>query len=207
MVLSLPVLPPNVEFPDTPDRSGVLIRDAVFNLLSPLSPDVYLTARKIGMPPLQPDQLPALSVFILGEDGPALGQPNMGIIKYRTDTTIAISVTRGFSDPIYLQGGLETDVQFIKDTLLTNAQFTRRWYGALFESIPSYKSRYVYATEGEAYFGELRLEMVFRFPEVFVPDIEDELKEIDVTVEFGENTGVDLRANYYLWLQQNGISS
>src|ERR1700676_4705677 len=110
-----------------------------------------------------------MSVFLLAEDAPPLGLPNMGPIAYKNDTTIAISVARGFEDPIYLQGGLEQDVRFIKDTLLRNAQFTRRWYEALFESIPFYKVRWIYSPDGEAYFGELRLEMVFRFPEVFVP--------------------------------------
>lgn len=193
------------QFPGPPARAGVLIRDAVFNFFSPLSPSVYKLARKVGMPTLQPDQLPAISVFELAEDAPPLGLPNMGPIAYKNDTTIAISVARGFEDPIYLQGGLEQDVQFIKTTLLTNAQFTRRWYGALFESIPSYRVRWVYGAEGEAYFGELRLEMVFRFPEPFVPEITDTLQEVDVEIDYGTNTGVDIRAKYLLWQQQNGV--
>jgi len=198
--------PLNRVWPDPPPRSGELVRDAVYDLLLPLK-GPFVTVRKVPMPTLLPDQLPAISVFLMAEDAPALGLPNMGIIKYTNDTTLGISVTRGFDDPIYLQGGLESDSQFIKNALLTNAQFTRRWYGALFESIPSYRQRYLYMSEGEAYFAELRLEMVFRFPEVYVPDIEDELKEIAVTVEYGEDTGVDIRAQYFLMQQQNGYTS
>jgi len=56
----------------------------------------------------------------------------------------------------------------------------------------------VYSTDGEAYFAELRIEMVFRFPEVFVPPITDLLKEVDVEVDYGNNTGVDIRARYLL---------
>lgn len=198
--------PPGRQFPPAPARSGVLVRDAVFNMLSPLSPSIYLTARKVGMPTLQPDQLPALSVFELGEDAPSLGLPNMGPIDFKNDTTIAISVARGFEDPIYLQGGLEQDVAFVKNLLLTTATFTRRWYGALFESIPSYKVRWVYAAEGEAYFGELRLEMVFRFPEVFVPAITDTLSEVDVNVAYDPASGLNLKAKYELWQRNNGVT-
>ena len=205
MVLQPNPPPLNRVWPDPPPRSGELVRDAVYDLLLPLKPP-FVTIRKVPMPTLLPDQLPAISVFMMAEDAPALGLPNMGIIKYTNDTTIGISVTRGFDDPIYLQGGLESDSQFFKKTLLTNPQFTRRWYGALFESIPSYRQRYLYMSEGEAYFAELRLEMVFRFPEVFVPDIEDELKEIAVTVEYGEDTGVDIRAQYFLMQQQKGLT-
>ena len=182
-------------------KTLVLINDP------PYGTERVYNALRLAHALLKRDPAMELSVFLMAEDAPALGLPNMGIIKYTNDTTLGISVTRGFDDPIYLQGGLESDSQFIKNALLTNAQFTRRWYGALFESIPSYRQRYLYMSEGEAYFAELRLEMVFRFPEVYVPDIEDELKEIAVTVEYGEDTGVDIRAQYFLMQQQNGYTS
>jgi hypothetical protein len=191
--------------PSAPDRSEALVRDTVFNLLSPLSPSVFKTMRKVGMPSLQTTDLPALSVFTLGSTAPSLGVPNNEIpIAFKNDTTVAISVARGFEDPVYLQGGLEHDLAFIKNTLLTNAQFTRRWPGALFESIPSYRTKWIYADQGETYFGELQLEMVFRFPESFVPTITDELKEIDVRVLHGHHTGVDIEARYFLWQKQQG---
>jgi len=198
--------PPGRQWPSPPARSGVAIRDAVYNFFLPMQPSVYKTVRKVPMPTLLPTDLPALSVFELSEDAPALGLPNMGYISYKNDTTIGISVSRGFEDTIYLQGGLEYDVQFIKNTLLTNAKFTRRWLGALFESIPLYRTRYIYAAEGETYFGELRLEMTFRFPEAYTPSITDTLDEIDVTVDYDQASGLNLSAKYVLWLKQNGVT-
>jgi hypothetical protein len=198
--------PPGRNWPTPPARSGVAIRDAVFNFFLPLRPSMFATLRKVPMPSLQPNQLPGISVYELAEDAPSLGLPNMGPTAYKNDTTIGISVCRGFEDPIYLQGGLESDVQFIKTMLLTNAQFTRRWYGALFESVPSYRTRYVYATEGEAYFGELRLEMTFRFPESFPVEVTDTLQEIDLTIDYDSQSGIDIRAKYALWLQQCGVT-
>lgn len=198
--------PTGRNWPVPPVRSGLAIRDAVYNFFKPLTPSMFVTLRKVPMPTLQPEQLPALSIYDLAEDAPSLGLPNMGPIEYKNDTTIGMSVCRGFSDPIYLQGGLEADVQFLKNSLLTNANFTRRWSGALFESIPSYRTRYIYTDEGEAYLAELRLEMVFRFPESFVPTITDTLQEIDVTVDYGENTGINIMARYVLWLKQCGIT-
>jgi hypothetical protein len=196
--------PPGRKFPEPPVRSAIAIRDAVFSFFSPLVPHAFLTARKVGMPTLNPDELPNISIYTLAEDAPALGLPNMGIIKYRNDMTLAISVTRGFSDPVYLQGGLESDVQFIKNTLLTDADFTRRWYGALFESIPSFRTRYVFTDGGEAYFAELRLEMVFRFSEVYTPVITDEFRELDVKVKHGHDSGINLEARYFLYMKERG---
>lgn len=197
------------KYPDAPDRSSIHVRDALLNFIKPLSPSVFKTIRQVVMPPLNADELPAISVIIMAEDGNSLGLPNMGPIEYRTDAAIGIQVTRGFDDPIYLQGGLEQDVAFLKNLFLTDAQFTRRWYGALFESIPSFRVRWVYPTDGEAYFGEMRLELVFRFPEVFVPTITDTLDEIDVRLRINQfdQTGIDITAKYFLWQEQRGYGN
>jgi hypothetical protein len=188
----------------TPVRSGVAVRDSVAALLRPLSPSVYKTFRLVGQPAVQPGDLPVLSIFILREEAGSRGDYNTVIpVAFTNDATIGISVARGFDDPDYLRGAVEDDIQFIKNTLLTNAQFTRRWPGALFEGVPSFRTQWIYADQGEAFFAEMRLELMFRLPEVYVPTTEDRLEEIKVTTRIKDGA-LEIKSLYRLWRQEGG---
>jgi hypothetical protein len=167
-------------------KQAITIRDAIFDRVSTL--DTFKTYRKTGEPPLLPEQLPACSIFFMGEDSSSWGDPNIGMLKYQTDATIGISVTRGFADPILLEGGLANDVVVIKNMLLTDATFTLRVLpecGGLFESIPRMRVEMIFPQTGEAYFAELRLAMTFRFHPTFAPIITDRFEELDVHVNMG----------------------
>jgi hypothetical protein len=165
---------------------SIQIRDAIFERITGLT-GVYKTLRKTPMPTLQPADLPACSVFIDREDKTSDGSPNIGAIKYIVEATIIIGVMRGFNDPVFMEGGLDDDFLTIEHLLLTDASFTKRGPGGLFEAIPSTSRRWRYEQTGEAYFAEMRLEMPFRFRQMFVPLVPDKLKTIhkDIQVPAG----------------------
>jgi hypothetical protein len=161
---------------------AVVIRDAIVDRINAGLRGVFKTVRKTPLPTLQPTDLPACSVFVLGEDEPSDGAPNLGHLKYLDDCTIGISVARAFDDPKLLEGALDDDVGTIKALLLTDASFTKRSADGYFESVPRIRRNWVFSNQAEGYLAELRLEMTFRFRETFLPVIPDALKEIDVTV-------------------------
>jgi hypothetical protein len=191
-------------------RTSPLIRDAIYDRILPLSqvmPPIYKTVRKVGMPTLQPHQLPAVSIFLLNEIAPFFGDPDVGIpLNFHVHATIGISIVRAFDDPLYLQGGLEEDVTSIKQLLLCDPTFAaRRWPMALFESVPQMRTTLVMAETAEAYAAEMRLEMTFRFQQPFTPDVPDKFKEMHVkALPDNDDNAMPLYATYYLWQQQKG---
>ena len=167
-------------------RSAQIIRDAIYDRIIavgagwPGSP--IKTVRKVGMPPLQPTDLPSVSIFTMREVAPAFGQAEvMNPLNYRNVTTTGISICRGFNDPVFLQGGIETDALFVKNLLMTDVTFAaRRWPEQYFDGVEGINVTQVFNQEGETYFGEIRLEFTFRFQEPYFPIITDRLKEIDI---------------------------
>ena len=167
-------------------RSAQIIRDAIYDRVAavgdawPGSP--IKTVRKVGMPPLQPTDLPSVSIFTMREAAPAFGQADLMIpLNYNNTTIIGMSICRGFSDPVFLQGGIETDALFVKNLLMTDVTFAaRRWPGAMFEAVESINVTQIFNQDGETYFGEIRLEIAFRFQEPFFPIVVDRLKEINI---------------------------
>lgn len=156
--------------------AAISLRDAIYAKLATYGE--YTTRRKVPVPQLQVEQLPALSIFILtGRDTPD-GDGNAGPIALVNEDTIAISVARGFEDPVSLEGALHTELDDIKTRLLTDADFTKMGSGALFEAITAVNRRWVFPQQGEAYFAEMRIEITFVTREVFEPVVDDDLDGI-----------------------------
>lgn len=186
-------------------RSSADIRDAIYDRIAPFQitngQGLFTLVRKTAMPTLQPAQLPAVSVFLLSEESNVHGDYNSTTpLTYLTDTTIGISVARAFTTPDFLRGQLEYDVAWIQALLLTDPTFAaRRWPGQLFEGVPKMRTTYVLnEDQAEAYMGELRLEMTFRFHEEFAALVFDEFREMAVRVH--QHGGPpDVKVLYRLW--------
>jgi len=180
----------------------IVIRDALFELIGTLNTDNrWKTLRKVPMPTLLRDELPAVSVFVLDEEAPSDGAPNLAFMKYVNDLTIGISIARGFEDTVYLDGGLDWDVALILNGALTNAQFTRRIQravGGLFESVPRYRRELKFSESGEAYMAEARLAVTFRYRQWFYPTIVDDLEQVHVTAKIGGDGTPPVYAEYDL---------
>lgn len=158
------------------------IRDAVYDRLSIL--DGYTSFRKAPVPQLQPDALPALSVFISGETLTPDGDDNAGEPHFEASVTIAVSVVRGFDDPSVLSGDIDADVDAIEEGLLCDPTFVTFGPDALLEGVSGIKRRRLYpqsGKDGETYFAELRLEITFRTRVSFEPDIDAAFEGVTIT--------------------------
>lgn len=165
-----------------------VIRDAAYNILTGVgSPFAgFTTKRKVSLPPVEQQDLPALSCFILDQESTPFGDSNIGNIKFYTDAVISFSVSRAFGDdPSLLEPQIVTDVENIKNLLLTNATFTRRWKDqSLFESVEKIDLKWEFPDQAEAYFVTCHVRITFRYQEWFEVPVTDLLKTIHVTTQF-----------------------
>lgn len=156
------------------DTTVIDLRNAIFDRLTAVSfAYQYSLARKTPMPTLQAEQLPALSVFILGGDGAPDGDPNVGDIRLINDEVIAVSVTRALADPVALEGNMDAELEAIKATLFTDPTFVKFGDGFFFESLLRTRRRWLFPREGDEYRIELQYEMTFRKRERFEPVVND----------------------------------
>jgi hypothetical protein len=142
---------------------ATLIRDAIFDRLPALALN-FNKIRKAQIPQIQPDDLPMAAVFIAGENLTPDGDDNAGEPRFVSETTIAVSVIRGFDDPRTLSGEIDQDVDRIESGLLQDPTFVKFGPGAMFEGVSRMNRRRLYpqgGKDGETYFAELRLEMTF----------------------------------------------
>lgn len=222
-----------------------LIREAIIQRITITD---YKIVRRTPVPQLQPDKLPALSIYIMQTAGTSDGDDNAAEPRIVSQDTIGISVARGFEDTVTMEGRLDLEVASIQDKLLSDPSFVRfrasylkspdeiiltgtplysenqRTVGAvftgsvlmgvaaedalegttrikvdpLFEAVESIRRRWVFPQQGETFFAELRLEMVFRTRVQYPPRVVDTLEHIRVTSKFGTDgtpqvvAGIDL---------------
>lgn len=155
------------------------IRDAMLRIIGDVGK--YKTVRKTPVPQLQPAQLPALSVFVMACNGRPDGDGNAGQIALNNSDAIAVSVCRGFDDVVVLEGGLDQEVDDIKQRLLTDPGFTKLGPDGLWESIAQITRQWFFPKDGEAYFAELRMVITFNWREGLEPVIVDDFKGITLT--------------------------
>jgi hypothetical protein len=158
------------------------IRDAIYSRLSTIAG--YTTYRKVPVPQLQPEQLPALSIFVLNGRAVPDGDGNVGEPRLIWDDTIGISVCRGFEDPAMMEGTIDAEVDNILNLLLTDATFSTFGAGALWEALNSASRRWVFPQDGEAYFAELRLELTFRSRADYPPVVTANLTNVNIKTVF-----------------------
>jgi hypothetical protein len=166
------------------DTTVIDLRNAIFDRLTadafPYASD-YVTTRKTPLPSLQSDQLPALSVFILGGDASPDGDGNVANIRLVNDETIAISIARGLDDPAVLEGNIDAELEAIKTTLFTDPTFVRFGDGFLFEALVRTRRRWLFPRDGDEYRIELQYELTFRKREIFEPIIGDAFERATLT--------------------------
>lgn len=168
------------------------IREAIIERLSDL-PGYKALPRRVPLPQLQPNDLPRLSVFIMGERLTPDGDAGAGEPSFVCEVTIGISDMRGFSTPMVLDGQNDAAVDAIEARLLTDPSFVRGVDPSkaeddparypLFEAVTGITRRRIYPQDGEAYFAELRLEMTFRTWVNFPPNVPDAFLDMAVTLK------------------------
>lgn len=159
--------------------AAIAIREAIFERLADISD--YNRTRKTRLRQLQPEDLPALSVLVIGEENSPDGDDNVGEVRFVSDITIAVSVFRSFDRPEGLDETLDTDVEEIQNALLTDPTFVRLGHDALFEGIARMVTRRREVQAGASYAIELQLEMTFRTRIGFEPNVRDHYKGNTIT--------------------------
>ncbi|MGD9766855.1 MAG: hypothetical protein AB7U62_04355 [Pseudolabrys sp.] len=157
------------------------IRDAIIARVQTLAG--YTSFRKTPVAQLQPEQLPAMSVFILSEQMQPDGDANAGEPNFSSTVTIGISVIRGFEDPATLEGQVDADVDAIETLLLCDPTFVHFGPDPLFEAVTSINRRRLYPQAGETYLAELRLEIAFLARVSYPPRVTDILETVHVTTK------------------------
>ncbi|MGV1793855.1 hypothetical protein [Rhizobium sp. A37_96] len=167
------------------------IREAIYNRLSNLPG--YATIRKQGTPTLAVDDLPALSIFIADERLDPDGDANAGPPKFGVTATIIVAVSRGFDDPSVTDGVIDSDIDAIESTLLTDPTFVgfAADQSARFESINGIRRRRIFEKEGESYFLELQLEFQFFYRWIYNPVINDNFTTLSVTAKPNNDDAAD----------------
>lgn len=139
----------------------------------------FKKARTIPVPPAVTSDFPLLAVFVLREQMLPDGDSNAAAPEFVLDVTIGVSIARAY-DLEFLDGLMDRDVALV-ESLFTDPTFVRREPGCLFESIESVLSARLFPPNGETYFGETRVEIVFRTRCGFDPVITDQFAGVNVT--------------------------
>lgn len=161
------------------------IVDAIVELISPFVGENGNRFRKIQKDPLpqfQPEDFPAVAVYVVRTNDIPEGDGNEGNIKFITDATIMIAVGRKGGTKSESGKSVNDDADDILTTLFTDPDFTRLGTDALFESVEHIERTRVDPQEGDSYYSFVRLAITFRTRQEFLPVVKDPYHGADVTV-------------------------
>jgi hypothetical protein len=167
------------------------IRDQLVDRLASIEPSPWKTIRKVPMPSLSTDKLPALGVFMIRENMVGLGDANVGPPKFQSDLVLGISITAASNDEESLQAFVDASVETVLNRLLQDYSFTStlQFPGQpaespyLIDSFPNIQRTYNFPTGTETYVVECRLQMTIRYWCVYPPETPNWLKMIAVAVQ------------------------
>jgi hypothetical protein len=157
------------------------LRNAIFDRVTVVPGYSYTTKRKTPLPTLADNQLPSISVCILGGEGSPDGDANTGNVRLINNDVIALSIVRGMSDPAILEGNIDAELEVLKTALFTDPTFVRFGDGFFFEALMATRRRWLFPQNGDEYFIELRYEMTFRTRESFEVVIPDAYEKTTLT--------------------------
>jgi hypothetical protein len=100
---------------------ALAIRDAVFQRLDGWPG--YNEFKRSPHVTVQPDKLPSLAVYLMGETMRADGDANAAEPKFISDVVVAVSVLRKSGDVTVIEGELDADADAIEAALLTDMTF------------------------------------------------------------------------------------
>ena len=175
--------------------AAIQIQSAIMSRIETLA--AFVTTRLVPVPPLQPQQMPALAVYYIGDDMDPRGDPNTGTPRYATDASFGVELFLAANDPVVAQGNVAALVDLIKTTLLSDPSFISlrdvdNVAIVIIESIGRINTAITYPTIGDTYYCDARVRLSIRFNEDFPPTFPNELESITVAVApFGIGTNAD----------------
>lgn len=141
------------------------------------------SVRKAPITTVQPEQLPALGIFVLSERD--LPDGNTSIAQFVTHLEIGISWVAMSSDSLILDGTLDQFVAQSKIALLSDATFLQ-----LFEYVEEISREMSYSKEGESYICENRMRLKVSYRTDYPPFAPYDLTLIDIKTKEPAGTAV-----------------
>jgi hypothetical protein len=172
----------------TDATQAIIIRDYAFEALVPLTINGrgMNSARKAPITTVQPNQLPALGVFIVSEvEIPLGGAQQVTLPRFTDNLELGLSWVVMATDELLIDGTLDSFVNQAKSILLGDIGFT-----GLFEYVEKISREYVFTKVGESYIAEIRLRMQVSFSTVYPPLAPYDLTLIDIKTEAVSGTAV-----------------
>jgi len=172
----------------TVSTHAVTIRDYAFDSLVPMTINGrgMKSARKAPITTVQPEQLPALGVFIVAEDETQL-DASKGVTQPRFKDSLVLGLSWVFmaSDEQLMDGTLDVFVGKAKARLLGDTQFL-----LLYEFTELVTREYVFSKVGESYIAEIRVRMHISFTKTYEPLAPYDLNLIDIQTEAPSGTTI-----------------
>jgi len=156
---------------------AIKIRDYAFDHLVPMTINgrTMKSARKVPITTVQPEQLPALGVFILSEREEQLGPKGVTLPQFECTLDIGISWVLMASDDAFIDGTLDAVVAQAKKILLGDTGFLE-----LYEFTTGITRNYNFSKQGESYIAEIRVAMQVTYKTVYPPLAPYDLNLIDI---------------------------
>ena len=174
------------------------IRNAMFVRLT-TSAFTWKSTRKIPVPPIQPNQLPALGVYLIRESMGPDGDANVGPPRYIVDAVFSVNVLEEASNPDVLEGSMDALVDQVENTLLSDISFLNLSDSngdTIIDSIPAITRNYDFPKDGETQYIQCRLQFTVRFFVIFPPIITHDLITFGLTVRPPNMTAGDTNNPY-----------
>ena len=165
-------------------NQGVTIRNSIMSRLSSMTVNSVSLAstRVVPILTMQPDQLPALSVFIIKEDAAMDG--NTSIPQFKVSLELMLALTVMSSDPVFIDGSLDQFAAAVYNILLTDPTFL-----AQFEYVEKITREFAFKKEGESYIAEIGIRLTVSYRSRYEPLAPNSLTLIDIqSTEFPVGT-------------------
>jgi hypothetical protein len=159
---------------------AIMLADTAYDLLVAEFGARFKTYRKTPMMQVNPGDLPMLGVYILREQGAAIGNANHTEPRFQNTLTLGVSgaihADTDDQNKFYL---LEQAMAEVADTLLSNPRFVK-----LTEGFPSADRTSQYAKVGETTLFEIRVELQVAYASWFPPRVVDDFNTMHVTTAY-----------------------
>jgi hypothetical protein len=167
---------------------AIKIRDYAFEALLPLTINGrgMKSARRAPISTVQPDQLPALGVFILSErELPLGGAKQVTLPRFTDNLELGISWVVMATDELLIDGTLDLFVAQAKTLLLGDPEFLEH-----FEFVEAVSREYTFSKVGESYIAEIRLRMQVSYSTTYPPLAPYDLALIDIKTKSAAGTAI-----------------
>jgi hypothetical protein len=141
------------------------------------------SSRIVPIQTVQPDQLPALGVYIVSENSVMDGNVSIPQFVVRLELMIALTVMA--SDPVFIDGALDDFAGNVYNILLTDPTFL-----VMFEYVENVKRGFAFKKEGESYIAEIGVTFAVSYRSRYEPLAPNSLTMVDIKIAETDGTPI-----------------